>query len=97
MLAVSLILTFGCGKSDQAGSEEKTDPHQMGQRGEKRSPDHGNSQKRDGQKPEADSQEEGKPEADTEDIDVDKLDIPDRLKEAIKSGQIPGPQRNCGT
>jgi len=61
----------------------------MGQRGEKRSPDHGNSQKRDGQKPEADSQEEGKPEADTEDIDVDKLDIPDRLKEAIKSGQIP--------
>jgi membrane fusion protein (multidrug efflux system) len=61
----------------------------MGQQSDKRSPDHGSSQKREGQKPEADSREGSKPEADTEDIDVDKLDIPDRMKEAIKSGQIP--------
>ncbi|MCK4932609.1 MAG: efflux RND transporter periplasmic adaptor subunit, partial [Candidatus Aminicenantes bacterium] len=74
---------------DQAGSEGQSDPHQMGQQSDKRSPDHGSSQKREGQKPEADSREGSKPEADTEDIDVDKLDIPDRMKEAIKSGQIP--------
>lgn len=89
MLAASFVLTFGCGKSDQAGSEGQSDPHQMGQQSDKRSPDHGSSQKREGQKPEADSREGSKPEADTEDIDVDKLDIPDRMKEAIKSGQIP--------
>ncbi|MEE9503170.1 MAG: efflux RND transporter periplasmic adaptor subunit [Candidatus Aminicenantaceae bacterium] len=89
MLAAIFVLTFGCGKSDQAGSEGQSDPHQMGQQSDKRSPDHGSSQKREGQKPEADSREGSKPEADTEDIDVDKLDIPDRMKEAIKSGQIP--------
>ncbi|MGB6340529.1 MAG: hypothetical protein WBF32_12225, partial [Candidatus Aminicenantaceae bacterium] len=59
MLAAIFVLTFGCGKSDQAGSESQSDPHQMGQ------------------KPDADSREGGKPEADAEDIDVDKLDIPD--------------------
>jgi len=89
MLAAIFVLTFGCGKSDQAGSESRSDPHQMGQQRDKRSPDQGTGQKREGQKPEVDSQEGGKPEADTEDIDVDKLDIPDRMKEAIKSGQIP--------
>jgi membrane fusion protein (multidrug efflux system) len=89
MLAAIFVLTFGCGKSEQAGSEGQSDPHQMGQQSDKRSPDHGSSQKREGQKPEADSREGSKPEADTEDIDVDKLDIPDRMKEAIKSGQIP--------
>jgi membrane fusion protein (multidrug efflux system) len=72
MLAAIFVLTFGCGKSDQAGSEGQSDPDQGS-----------------GQKLEADSREGGKPEADTEDIDVDKLDIPDRMKEAIKSGQIP--------
>ncbi len=89
MLAAIFVLTFGCGKSDQAGSEGQSDPHQMGQQSDKRSPDHGSSQKREGQKPEADSREGSKPEADTEDIDFDKLDIPDRMKEAIKSGRIP--------
>jgi RND family efflux transporter MFP subunit len=89
MLAVIFVLTFGCGKSDQAGSEGKTAPRQMGQQSDKRSPDHGTRQKREGQKPEANSREGEKPEADTEDIDVDKLDIPDRMKEAIKSGRIP--------
>ncbi len=89
MLAAIFVLTFGCGKSDQADSEGQSDPHQVGQQSDKRSPDQGSGQKREGQKPEADSREGGKPEADLEDIDVDKLDIPDRMKEAIKSGQIP--------
>jgi len=89
MLTAIFVLTFGCGKSDQADSEDQSESHQMGQRGEKRSPDHGSSQKREGQKPETNSREGEKPEADTEDIDVDKLDIPDRMKEAIKSGRIP--------
>jgi membrane fusion protein (multidrug efflux system) len=89
MLAAIFVLTFGCGKSDQAGSEGQSDPHQGGQQSDKRSPDHGGSQKREGQKPGSDSREGGKPEANLEDLDVDKLDIPDRMKEAIKSGQIP--------
>ena len=92
MLAAIFVLTFGCGKSDQAGSESRSDSNQMGQQSDKRSPDQGSGQKREGQKPEADSREAGKPAADLEDIDVDKLDIPDRMKEAIKSGQIPKEQ-----
>jgi membrane fusion protein (multidrug efflux system) len=92
MLAAIFVLTFGCGKSDQAGSEGQSDPHQVGQQSDKRSPDHGGSQKREGQKPGSDSREGGKPEADLKDLDVDKLDIPDRMKEAIKSGQIPKEQ-----
>lgn len=89
MLAAFIVLTFGCGKSDQTGAEGRSDSHQMGQQNEKRSSDQGDSQKREGQKPGADSRRGGKPEAELEDIDVDKLDIPDRMKEAIKSGQIP--------
>ena len=89
MLAAVFVLTFGCGKSDQTGSGGKTDPHQLGQQSDKRSPDQGSSLKRDRQKPEADSQNKAELTADAEDIDVDKLDIPDRMKEAIKSGRIP--------
>jgi membrane fusion protein (multidrug efflux system) len=89
MLAVTFVLAFGCRKSDQVGSEGRSDSSQMGQQSDKRSPDQGSSQKRDGQKSKADPQSGGKPEADMEEIDVDKLDIPDRMKEAIKSGQIP--------
>ena len=88
-LAAIIVLTFGCGKSDQADPEGRSDSAQMEEPGQKRSPDQGRSQKRDGQKPETDVSRDGKPEADAEEIDVDKLDIPDRLKEAIKSGQIP--------
>ncbi|MGD8538758.1 MAG: efflux RND transporter periplasmic adaptor subunit [Candidatus Aminicenantes bacterium] len=89
MLAAVFVLTFGCGKSDQTGSEGKSDPHQVGQQGDQRSPEEGSSPKRGRQRPDADSPNKGKPGADLEDIDVDKLDIPDRLKKAIKSGQIP--------
>jgi membrane fusion protein (multidrug efflux system) len=79
VLTAIVLLTFSCGKSDQVGSEGQSDPHQAGQQADKRSPDQGSSRERAGQKPEADLEE----------IDVDKLDIPDRMKEAIKSGQIP--------
>jgi RND family efflux transporter MFP subunit len=89
MLAVAFVLTFGCGKSDQAGSEDRSDAHQTEQQSDKKSPDQESSQKRGRQKPEAETKRDGKSEADSEEIDVDKLDIPDRLKEAIKSGQIP--------
>jgi membrane fusion protein (multidrug efflux system) len=84
-----MVLTFGCRKSDKAGTEGKTDPHQVEQAGGKRSPDQGDSQKREGERPQADSREGGKTGADLKDIDVDKLDIPDSMKEAIKSGRIP--------
>jgi RND family efflux transporter MFP subunit len=89
VLAAILVLTVGCGKSDRADSEEKTAYQQTEQQGDKRSPDGGVSPKREAQKAQADTPGEEKPEATLEDIDVDKLDIPDRLKEAIKSGQIP--------
>lgn len=88
-LLAYLILPFGCKKPAQAGPEGKSAPDQVEQAREKRSSDHGDSQKRDGQKPDSISQEGGKTGSDLEDIDIDKLDIPDRLKEAIKSGQIP--------
>lgn len=89
IVAIFSVLTFGCGKSDQAGSEGQSEPHQMGQQRDKRSTDQGSAPKREGQKPQGDLRTGGKPEADQGDIDVDKLDIPDRMKEAIKSGQIP--------
>ncbi len=89
MLAAIFLLTFGCGKSDKAGTEGKTDPHQVEQTGGKRSPDQGDLQKREEEKPQADSREGGKTGVDLKDIDVDKLDIPDSMKEAIKSGRIP--------
>ena len=88
MLAAFIALTFGCSKSDQTGSEGKRDPQEMGRQNDKRSPDQRSGQKREGQRPGSDAQGE-KAGADLEDIDVDKLDIPDRMKEAIKSGQIP--------
>jgi RND family efflux transporter MFP subunit len=89
MLAAVFVLAFACGKSDQSGSEGKSGDHQAGQQSGKSSPDQGSLQKRGRQNPGADSESEGKPEAEPEEIDVDKLDIPDHLKQAIKSGQIP--------
>jgi RND family efflux transporter MFP subunit len=76
MLMVLVALTFGCGKSDQPGSEGSADRTQKGQ-------DH--SQKSPGQKHGSKSQTK----SGEQDIDVDKLNIPDRMKEAIKSGRIP--------
>ncbi len=61
MTIVSLLLVFGCGKSDESGAEMRAGQND-------------------------------KTGAKMEDIDVDKLDIPDRMKEAIKSGKIPPEQ-----
>lgn len=82
ILTVFVALTFGCGKKDSSDSgkdagrpqAEKVSQQSKGQSG-------------DGQRPGSKTQPGDK--AGTEDIDVDKLDIPDRMKEAIKSGQIP--------
>jgi membrane fusion protein (multidrug efflux system) len=74
MLAATLTLTFGCGKSGQGEQpQSKADQEQR---------EDGNNP---GQKP------DGKPGGSGE-IDVDSLDIPDQMKEAIKSGKIPPDQ-----
>jgi len=76
MLAAALTLPFGCGSSDGGGTEMRASRSQGEQ------PSNGSNP---GQKP------GGKP-GESGEIDVDKLDIPDRMKEAIKSGQIPPEQ-----
>jgi membrane fusion protein (multidrug efflux system) len=76
-LAVFVVLAMGCGKSDNPGSEGKRDQDNAKQSQEKRSED-GDRSKRG---------ERGK--SGEEEIDVDKLNIPEQMKEAIKSGKIP--------
>ncbi|NOR53778.1 MAG: efflux RND transporter periplasmic adaptor subunit [Candidatus Aminicenantes bacterium] len=85
MLMVLVALTYGCGKSDQAGSEGSADRSQNERPRDKKSQGEDNSQKSTRQKPGSKSQTK----SGEQDIDVDKLDIPDRMKEAIKSGRIP--------
>jgi len=81
MTIVSLIVVFGCGKSDGPGAEKRAG----GTEG-KAAPDKAGA----GHNP--DGKPGTKPGAKMEDVDVDKLDIPDRMKEAIKSGKIPPEQ-----
>ncbi|MFA9454456.1 MAG: hypothetical protein ACERK6_11135, partial [Candidatus Aminicenantaceae bacterium] len=81
MLAAALTFSFtGCGGSGEGGPGGQGEQPQAksgeGQHGEGNNP---------GQKPGDKSGASGE-------IDVDSLDIPDRLKEAIKSGQIPPDQ-----
>jgi membrane fusion protein (multidrug efflux system) len=78
-----LALAVSCGKSGDNGPERKANPETKSQtdrpsekKGDRNSP---------GQKP-------GSKPQNVEDIDIDKLDIPDQLKEAIKSGRIPKDQ-----
>ena len=78
-----LALAASCGKSGDSGMDKGTKPAEK-QQAEK-TPDNKGTPGRPGQKPGAKSQD-GKV------IDVDKLDIPDRMKEAIKSGRIPKDQ-----
>jgi RND family efflux transporter MFP subunit len=75
MLTLSLVLTFGCGKSDKPA-----DKTALAQGAMQQSP---------GKKPGTNPQLSDKSKTGTEEIDIDKLDLPDRVKEAIKSGQIP--------
>lgn len=85
MLMVLVALTFGCGKSDQPGSERSADRTQNERPRDKKDQGEDNSQKSTRQNPGSKSQTK----SGEQDIDVDKLDIPDRMKEAIKSGRIP--------
>ena len=83
ILIMFLALAVSCGKSGDSGMDKGTKPAEK-QQAEK-TPDNKGTPGRPGQKPGAKSQ-------DGKEIDVDKLDIPDRMKEAIKSGRIPKDQ-----
>ncbi|MGD8536610.1 MAG: efflux RND transporter periplasmic adaptor subunit [Candidatus Aminicenantes bacterium] len=83
ILVMLLALAVSCGKSGDNGPDRKANPGTKSQtdrptekRGDRNSP---------GQKP-------GTKPQNVEDIDVDSLNIPDQLKEAIKSGKIPKDQ-----
>lgn len=78
ILAAGLILAYGCGGS--------SDSERSGEGGMSAQKTEGKSQgeKREGDRP------GGKPGEKSEgDIDIDKLDIPQQMKDAIKSGRIP--------
>lgn len=83
ILIAFLALAVSCGKSGDGSMGKGTKPAEK-QQAEK-TPDNKSTPGRPGQKPEAKSQ-------DSTEIDIDKLDIPDRMKEAIKSGRIPKDQ-----
>jgi len=83
ILTAFLVLAVSCGKSGDSGMDKGTKPAEKQQT--EKTPDNKGTPGRPGQKPGAKSQ-------DGKEIDVDKLDIPDRMKEAIKSGRIPKDQ-----
>jgi RND family efflux transporter MFP subunit len=83
ILTVFLALAVSCGKSGGSGMDKGTKPAEK-QQAEK-TPGNKDTPGMPGQKPGAKSQ-------DGKEIDVDKLDIPGRMKEAIKSGRIPKDQ-----
>ncbi len=80
ILSMFLALAVSCGKSGDSGMDKGTEPAEKHQA--EKTPDNKGTPGRPGQKPGAKSQ-------DGKEIDVDKLDIPDHMKEAIKSGRIP--------
>ena len=76
VLTVFLALAVGCGKSGDNGQGDESNPHANPD--DKQSAEKRSGEKRSGQKRGSDSQSGGE-------IDIDSLDIPDRMKEAIKS------------
>ena len=82
MLIVSVVLAASCRKSERTGSQ----PNETQAKRNLQKVDY---EKKPGQKQEERSQRGDRGKAGDEEIDVDKLDIPDRMKEAIKSGRIP--------
>jgi len=78
VLVVFLILAVGCGKSGKNSSSTEGQP--PAEPGAGRVAAKPGSPGEAGKKPKAEGDEE---------IDIDKLDIPDQLKQAIKSGRIP--------
>ena len=81
ILGALLALAVSCGKSGDSGPNSRERPTEKVQSG--KAPVDKDTPAKPGQKP--GSKNSG-------DIDVDKLDIPERLKEAIKSGRIPKDQ-----
>lgn len=83
ILTASLALSLSCGKSGDNSMDRvansKTQPKA------KRVSEKSGGRDNPGQKP-------GSKPPNIEDIDIDKLDIPDQVKEAIKSGRIPKEQ-----
>jgi len=79
VLTVFLALAVGCGKSGDNG--QVRDGNSPANPDSKQSTERNDSQKRPGSKRPGSGE-----------IDVDSLDIPDQLKEAIKSGKIPPEQ-----
>jgi RND family efflux transporter MFP subunit len=79
VLTVFLALAVGCGKSG--------DSEQGGNRDSRANPDGKQSSERNDSQKRPGSKRPGQGE-----IDIDSLDIPDQLKEAIKSGKIPPDQ-----
>lgn len=79
-MAVLLILAAGCGKSEDSGTDMSSHPQAKAHAD--KAPTKKGARTKPGQKPGS------KPQS-AEDIDVDKLDLPDRMKKAIKSGRIP--------
>ncbi|UCE41647.1 MAG: efflux RND transporter periplasmic adaptor subunit [Candidatus Aminicenantes bacterium] len=80
VLAVFLALTVGCGKSgesDQGRDRNSPRNPDSEQSAEKREGENGSGQKR------------GSDRSGGGEFDIDALDIPDHLKEAVKSGKIP--------
>lgn len=78
LIALALLIPAGCSKSGKSGSSSD-----------------GNPGNRDGANP-GEKRDRGVPPskaaADLKNVDIDKLDIPERMKEAVRSGKIP-PER----
>ena len=83
IIAVLLALGVSCGKSGDNNPDRKANPQGKAQAEKAHENRDGSTEP--GRKPGS------KPQS-GEDIDIDKLDIPDRMKEAIKSGRIPKEQ-----
>jgi RND family efflux transporter MFP subunit len=79
MLTVFLALAISCGQSGDSSQGGERDS--SANPGAKQSVEKRSSEKRPGQKSGSDGQGSGE-------IDIDSLDIPDRMKEAIKSGKM---------
>ncbi|MBN1274433.1 MAG: efflux RND transporter periplasmic adaptor subunit [Candidatus Aminicenantes bacterium] len=76
---ISLVVCMGCAKSRNSEISESRDQENRSQR----RTDGPLQSKRERSNP------QGKMPADLKDIDIDKLNIPDQMKEAIRSGRIP--------
>jgi RND family efflux transporter MFP subunit len=83
ILIMFLALAVSCKKSGDSGMGKGTKPAENQQA--HKTPDNRDTPGKPGQKPGAKPQ-------DGKEIDIDKLDIPDRVKEALKSGRIPKDQ-----